>query len=104
MFPSQFQNDDTFQQLLVFLKNKDQEIGKFEIVTIFHQKMLPLVHFKFKCDLRLHWSVPIFRFISYFQRLLQSISINYYFSVDHSLKMLALTGDGIEKVNKSLAK
>ena len=26
------------------------------------------------------------------------------FSVDHSLKMLALTGDGIEKVNKSLAK
>lgn len=49
VFPSQFQNDDTFQQLLVFLKNKDQEI------------------------------------------------------VDHSLKMLALTGDGIEKVNKSLA-
>ncbi|KAJ7363327.1 Sister chromatid cohesion protein PDS5 A [Desmophyllum pertusum] len=47
--PSQFQNDDTFQQLLVFLKNKDQEI------------------------------------------------------VDLSLKMLALTGDGIEKVNKSLA-
>ena len=28
MFPSQFQNDDIFQQLLVFLKNKDQEIGK----------------------------------------------------------------------------
>ncbi|KAL9973177.1 hypothetical protein ACROYT_G019595 [Oculina patagonica] len=49
VFPSQFQNDDTFQQLLVFLKNKDQEI------------------------------------------------------VDLSLKMLALTGDGIEKVNKSLA-
>lgn len=49
VFPSQFQNDDCFQQLLVFLKNKDQEI------------------------------------------------------VDQSLKMLALTGDGIEKVNKSLA-
>ena len=28
VFPSQFQNDDIFQQLLVFLKNKDQEIGK----------------------------------------------------------------------------
>ena len=28
MFPSHFQNDDIFQQLLVFLKNKDQEIGK----------------------------------------------------------------------------
>lgn len=28
VFPSQFQNDDAFQQLLVFLKNKDQEIGK----------------------------------------------------------------------------
>ena len=27
-----------------------------------------------------------------------------YFSVDQSLKMLALTGDGIAKVNKSLAK
>lgn len=49
VFPSQFQNDDIFQQLLVFLKNKDQEI------------------------------------------------------VDQALKMLAFTGDGIEKVNKSLA-
>ena len=28
VFPSQFQNDDIFQQLLVFLKNKNQEIGK----------------------------------------------------------------------------
>lgn len=28
----------------------------------------------------------------------------FSFSVDLSLKMLALTGDGIEKVNKSLAK
>lgn len=26
------------------------------------------------------------------------------FAVDQALKMLALTGDGIEKVNKSLAK
>jgi len=49
VFPSQFQNEDTFQQLLVFLKNKDQEI------------------------------------------------------VDQSLKILALTGDGIERVDKSLA-
>ncbi|XP_015769541.1 PREDICTED: sister chromatid cohesion protein PDS5 homolog A-B-like [Acropora digitifera] len=49
VFPSQFQNEDIFQQLLVFLKNKDQAI------------------------------------------------------VDDALKMLALTGSGIQKVNKSLA-
>lgn len=49
VFPSQFQNEDIFQQLLVFLKNKDQEI------------------------------------------------------VDDALKMLAFTGNGIQKVDKSLA-
>ena len=33
VFPSQFQNEDIFQQLLVFLKNKDQEIGMNYVIN-----------------------------------------------------------------------